>query len=54
MTRNVLTQHNDNSRTGAYLEETALTPEAIRSGRFGKLYERVARSGSDNWRHGEP
>jgi hypothetical protein len=41
MTRNVVTQHNDNARTGAYLEETALTPATIRSGRFGKLYERT-------------
>jgi hypothetical protein len=41
MSRNVLTQHNDNSRTGAYLSETVLTPAALRSGRFGKLYERT-------------
>lgn len=37
---NVTTQHNDNSRTGAYLGETLLTPASVSSGRFGALYER--------------
>src|SRR5215212_3616794 len=36
----VLTQHNDNHRTGANLAETQLTPDALRSGRFGRLYAR--------------
>lgn len=35
---NVLTQHNDNQRTGLNLRETALTPAAVRSGRFHKLF----------------
>lgn len=39
-TRDVLTQHNDNARSGAYLVERQLTPEAVRSGRFGRLYAR--------------
>jgi hypothetical protein len=39
--RNVVTQHNNNSRTGAYLHETVLTPAAVRTGgTFGRLYER--------------
>src|SRR5215831_13528637 len=38
--RNVLTQHNDNARSGAYLAETILTPAAVASGRFGRLYMR--------------
>ena len=38
--RDVLTQHNDNARSGAYLAESHLTPEAIRAGRFGRLYTR--------------
>jgi hypothetical protein len=41
MTRDVLTQHNDTSRTGAYTQETQLTPTALRSGAFGELYERT-------------
>src|SRR5438094_544659 len=36
----VLTQHNDNHRTGANPAETQLTPAAVRSGRFGRLYSR--------------
>lgn len=38
--RNVVTQHNDNSRTGTYLAETHLAPGNVHSGSFGKLYER--------------
>jgi hypothetical protein len=38
--RNVVTQHNDNSRSGAYLHETQLTPASVGSSRFGRLYER--------------
>jgi hypothetical protein len=33
----VLTQHNDNSRSGANLLETQLTPEVVKNG-FGKLF----------------
>ena len=36
----VLTQHNDNARSGAYLAETTLTPALVSSGRFGLLYAR--------------
>ncbi len=36
----VLTQHNDNARSGSYLVERQLTPAAVRSGRFGRLYTR--------------
>jgi light-regulated signal transduction histidine kinase (bacteriophytochrome) len=38
---NVLTSHNDNSRTGAYLAETTLTPANVKLTTFGKLYERT-------------
>ena len=34
----VLTQNNDNARTGANLAETALTPASVGSGQFGKLF----------------
>ena len=40
---NVLTQHNDNHRTGVYLAETRLTPAVVRSGSFGRLYTRNVR-----------
>jgi hypothetical protein len=36
----VLTQHNNMSRTGAYLTETRLTPSNVAPGRFGRLYSR--------------
>ena len=36
----VLTQHNDNSRTGANLKETALTAKNVDVTRFGKLFTR--------------
>src|SRR2546421_5479753 len=41
MPAQVLTQHNDNARTGANLAESILTPDAVAApGRFGKLFER--------------
>src|SRR5436309_1982312 len=36
----VLTQHNNNQRTGANLEES-LTTESVRSGKFGLLFSRI-------------
>ena len=38
--QNVITQHNDNSRSGSALHETILTPAAVSSSGFGKLYTR--------------
>lgn len=35
---NVLTYHNDNARTGANLNETALTPTNVTPSQFGKLF----------------
>jgi outer membrane protein assembly factor BamB len=37
----VLTQHNDNARTGANLHETILTPENVSKAHFGMLFKRV-------------
>jgi hypothetical protein len=37
---NVLTQHNNNSRTGANLNETVLNTSNVRPGQFGKLFSR--------------
>jgi hypothetical protein len=34
----VLTQRNNNARTGAYLAEAQLTPSSVSSGTFGRLY----------------
>jgi hypothetical protein len=36
----VLTQHNDNGRTGAYLSETVLNPSNVNVAQFGKLFTR--------------
>jgi hypothetical protein len=36
----VLTQHNDRSRSGAQLTETVLTPANVHAGTFGRLYAR--------------
>ena len=37
----VLTQHNDNARTGANVRETVLTPAVVNRARFGMLFRRV-------------
>src|SRR5690349_4448218 len=37
----VLTQHNDNSRTGANLQEVLLAPANVNSSRFGKIFTRT-------------
>jgi hypothetical protein len=39
-TDDVLTQHNDNARSGAQTHETALKPGNISAATFGRLYER--------------
>jgi uncharacterized protein (TIGR03437 family) len=36
--QSVVTYHNDNARTGQYLNETLLTPAGLKSGLFGKRY----------------
>ena len=38
---NVLTQHNDNMRQGANLQETTLTPTNVNAAHFGKLFEQT-------------
>jgi hypothetical protein len=46
----VLTQHNDNARTGANLRESALTPANVNNKRFGMLFKRVV----DDQVYGQP
>lgn len=38
--KSVLTQHNDNARSGVYLRETALSPSTVTPSTFGRLYAR--------------
>jgi hypothetical protein len=47
---NVLTQHNDNARTGANLDETTLIPSNVNSKQFGMLFKRVV----DDQVYGQP
>jgi len=37
----VLTQHNDNARTGTNLHETILTPQTVSKSQFGMLFKRL-------------
>jgi len=46
----VLTQHNDNARTGANLRETELTPANVNGSRFGMLFRRSL----DDQPYGQP
>jgi hypothetical protein len=39
-TQDVLTEHNNEARTGAYLVETTLAPDSVRDPSFGFLYRR--------------
>jgi hypothetical protein len=34
----MLTQHNNNARTGATLDETVLNTNSVKSARFGKMW----------------
>jgi hypothetical protein len=46
----VLTQHNDNARTGANLDEPILTPSNVNAKQFGLLFKRVV----DDQVYGQP
>jgi hypothetical protein len=47
---NVTTYHNDNSRTGEFTQETALTPANVSSGQFGKVFTTAV----DGWVYAQP
>ena len=50
---NVLTAHNDISRTGQNLNETILTPATVSGGTFGKLFSQAV-SGTIRSQHQPP
>src|ERR1700690_761023 len=47
---NVTTYHNDNSRTGQFVQETVLTPLNVKSTKFGKLFSVAV----DGWVYAQP
>jgi hypothetical protein len=46
----ILTQHNNNARTGANLLETSLTPANVNKTQFGMLFKRIV----DDQLYGQP